>query len=76
MLGKHFAIGKVLAKGTELCKPCAMISKLIAQDRADWKEILKWLDIKGGLRAEILQDGQIKEKDLVGGPDYNHEHEE
>jgi GrpB-like predicted nucleotidyltransferase (UPF0157 family) len=65
-VGKHFAIGKILAKGTELCEPCTMISKLIAQDRADWKEILKWLTHKGGLRAEILQDGHIKEKDLVG----------
>jgi MOSC domain-containing protein YiiM len=44
----------------ELCEPCNRLVKLIGK-----REILRGLVHRGGLRADILSDGQIAAGDAV-----------
>jgi MOSC domain-containing protein YiiM len=54
LVGKTFQIGDVLIRGIELCEPCRHLQKLT------FKEILKPLIHRGGLRAEILRGGKLQ----------------
>ena len=57
LLGKEFFIGEVKVKGHDLCRPCKYLQETLNQ-----KNIIKEFLQKGGLRCEILIDGNI----LVG----------
>jgi MOSC domain-containing protein YiiM len=54
LVGKRFRIGAVLCEGVRLCEPCAYLQELIG------KPILEPLVDRGGLRAHILEDGEIR----------------
>lgn len=58
LVGRVFAIGAVRCRGTRLCEPCAVIDGY-----AD-RPLLRPLVHRGGLRADILDDGEI----AVGDP--------
>lgn len=60
LVGQEFQVGSVRMKGTELCKPCVRPS--ILSGREGFKDTF---DNKGGLRAEILSDGDIKVDDQI-----------
>jgi MOSC domain-containing protein YiiM len=53
LVGKRFRIGSVLCLGVRLCEPCQYLEDLLA------KPVLNPLAHRGGLRAEILEDGEI-----------------
>jgi hypothetical protein len=60
LVGRDFMIGDVRCRGTRLCEPCKVAERYAA------RPILRALAHRGGLRADILQDGQIR----IGNPIY------
>jgi hypothetical protein len=59
MIGQEFVIGPVRCRGVRLCEPCA--SMQVYADRP----ILRPLVHRGGLRADILEPGEIKVGDRI-----------
>lgn len=53
LVGKEFRLGTVLIRGLGLCEPCNYLAKQTST------EILRGLIHKGGLRAQILTEGEI-----------------
>jgi len=60
LIDKEFFIGKIRVKGHDLCHPCLYLEKLLNQ-----KNFVKILDLKGGLRCEVLSDGVINLNDKI-----------
>ncbi len=60
LVDQEFQVGSVRMRGTELCKPCARPSNL--SGKPGFKDSF---ENKGGLRAEILNDGDIKKGDTI-----------
>ena len=60
LIDKEFFIGKIKVKGHDLCRPCLYLEKLLNQ-----KNFVKILELKGGLRCEILSDGVINLNDKI-----------
>ncbi len=61
LIDKEFAVGDVRVKGIRLNEPCQHLAGLTDQ------KVLKGLVHRGGLRAQILNDGQIRVGDTVRG---------
>lgn len=59
LVGREFYVGEVRLRGLKLCEPCGHLEKLSG------KEVMKALRHRGGLRAEILADGQVRVGDLI-----------
>src|SRR5688572_18931434 len=53
LVGREFFVGKVRARGIELCEPCSHLARLTFQERLDG------LVHKAGLRAQVLSEGII-----------------
>jgi hypothetical protein len=53
LVGRRFRIGEVECLGQRLCEPCSHLERLTA------KGVLRELIHRGGLRADVLTDGQI-----------------
>jgi hypothetical protein len=58
LVGRDFMIGDVRCRGMRLCEPCKVA------ERYATRPILRALVHRGGLRADILEDGQIR----IGDP--------
>lgn len=58
LVGREFRVGEVLIQGIRLCEPCNYLAGRTSP------EILRGLLHKGGLRARILSEGEIR----VGDP--------
>ena len=54
LVGRTFRIGDVLCRGRRLCEPCVHL------DRLSGPGLLRPLIHKGGLRADVLTDGEIR----------------
>jgi hypothetical protein len=54
LVGRTFRIGDVLCRGRRLCEPCVHL------DRVSGPGLLRPLIHRGGLRADILTDGEIR----------------
>jgi MOSC domain-containing protein YiiM len=59
LVGHEFTIGEVICRGTRLCEPCTVI------DRYASRPLLRPLVHRGGLRADIVAAGDIREGDEV-----------
>jgi MOSC domain-containing protein YiiM len=59
LVGKRFRVGGVECVGVELCEPCLHLQSLTRPG------IIKDLIHRGGLRADILNDGRITVGDQV-----------
>lgn len=59
LVGREFTIGEVLIRGLRLCEPCNYLAKQTSP------EILRVLVHKGGLRAQILREGEIRMGDKI-----------
>jgi MOSC domain-containing protein YiiM len=57
--GRRFRIGAVECEGTRLCEPCLYLTTLVGEP------VLEPLVHRGGLRARILTDGEIKIGDEI-----------
>jgi MOSC domain-containing protein YiiM len=59
LVGKEFRIGSVKAKGIRLCEPCSHLQEITGLS------VIKGLRHRGGLRAQILSQGEIAVGDVV-----------
>jgi MOSC domain-containing protein YiiM len=59
LVGRRFRIGGVECLGQRLCEPCSHLERLTT------KGTLRALIHRGGLRADVLTDGQIATGDVV-----------
>ncbi len=62
LVEREFAVGEVQLRGIRLNEPCAHLAGLTDQ------RILRGLVHRGGLRAQILNDGTIRVGDSVSAP--------
>ena len=60
LCGKRFRVGVATFEGLELCEPCAIFAKVTH------REALKFFVRKGGLRARIIEGGEVRVGDFVG----------
>jgi hypothetical protein len=63
LVGQRFRIGDVECFGQRLCEPCAHLERLTAA--AGKPGTLRALIHKGGLRADVLTDGEIHVGDTI-----------
>jgi MOSC domain-containing protein YiiM len=59
LVGRRFSVGEVECEGIELCEPCNGLAGLTERG------VLRGLVHRGGLRADILSDGEIAAGDTV-----------
>lgn len=59
LVGQRFRIGEAICRGDRLCEPCNHLQRM-TQDG-----VLEALTHRGGLRADILEDGTIRPGDVV-----------
>ena len=59
LVGRRFRVGDVLCEGMRLCEPCEYLEGLLK------KSLLQPLLHRGGLRADVLEDGEIRVGDSV-----------
>jgi len=59
LVGKRFRIGDVECRGVELCEPCSHLQSLTQPG------VIKGLAHRGGLNADILNDGEIAVGDSI-----------
>jgi MOSC domain-containing protein YiiM len=59
LVGRRFSVGEVECEGIELCEPCNHLAGLTERG------VLRGLVHRGGLRADILSDGEIAAGDTV-----------
>jgi hypothetical protein len=63
LVGHEFTIGAVRCRGMRLCEPCTVVQGYAA------RPVLRELVHRGGLRADILEDGEIRLGDEVRAVD-------
>ncbi len=59
LVGRRFRVGNVECLGQRLCEPCSHLERLST------KGALRGLIHRGGLRADVLSDGEINTGDLI-----------
>ena len=59
LVGRRFRVGSVECLGQRLCEPCSHLERLTS------KGALRGLIHRGGLRADVLSDGEVRTGDLV-----------
>ena len=59
LVGREFTIGSVRCRGMRLCEPCTVVARYAA------RPVLRELVHRGGLRADIVVDGEIRVGDEV-----------
>jgi MOSC domain-containing protein YiiM len=59
MVGREFLIGRVRVRGLRLCEPCSHLAKLT------FPAALTGLVHQGGLRAQILSEGDLRVGDEI-----------
>lgn len=59
LVGRRFTVGGVRCLGVELCEPCSHLASLTEPG------VLRGLVHRGGLRADLLGDGEIAVGDAV-----------
>jgi MOSC domain-containing protein YiiM len=59
LVGKRFRVGEVECLGVELCEPCLHLQQLTRPG------IIKDLIHRGGLNADVLNDGRISVGDAI-----------
>ena len=59
LVGKEFRVGEVRARGLRLCEPCSCLEKTTG------KAVIAGLKHRGGLRAQVIADGEIRVGDVI-----------
>lgn len=60
LIHREFRVGGALLRGVKLCEPCAHLVELTGQ-----RALLSTLIHRGGIQAEILEDGDIRLGDAI-----------
>ena len=61
LVGREFSIGEVRLKAIRFCEPCNYLAK------TTWPDVLRGLVHRGGLRVQILTEGEIRVGDSIIG---------
>jgi MOSC domain-containing protein YiiM len=61
LAGREFKVGEVLLRGVELCEPCATLGASLASDELASPQVVKYWRGRGGLRADVIVGGILKE---------------
>jgi hypothetical protein len=59
LVGNEFMVGSVRCRGMRLCEPCTVVQRYAP------RPVLRQLVHRGGLRADILDDGEIRVGDQI-----------
>jgi MOSC domain-containing protein YiiM len=59
LVGKQFRVGDAVCRGDRLCEPCGYLQRITGE------EVLDALAHRGGLRADILENGTIRPGDEI-----------
>ncbi len=59
LVGREFTVGAVRCRGMRLCEPCTVVQRYAG------RPVLRALVHRGGLRADILTDGEIRVGDRL-----------
>lgn len=59
LVNREFRVGGAILKGIRLCEPCSHLESLTG------KELLSPLVHRGGLRAQVIQEGFIQAGDMI-----------
>ena len=59
LVGREFTIGEVRVRGIKLCEPCSYLEELVQ------KQVRPGLVHRGGLRAQILDEGSVRVGDSI-----------
>lgn len=59
LVGFEFRVGEVVLAGVRLCEPCAHLERLTTQG------VMAVLEGRGGLRADIVEGGVIRQGDRI-----------
>lgn len=62
LVGHEFMVGRVRCRGMRLCEPCTVVQHYAG------RQILRPLVHRGGVRADILTDGEIEVGDRIWSP--------
>jgi MOSC domain-containing protein YiiM len=60
LVGRRFRVGEAVCEGVELCEPCLRLARLV-----DEFGVLRGLVHRGGLRADVIADGEIAVGDVI-----------
>ena len=59
LVGKRFRVGTALCEGMELCEPCSKLARTVS------RQVLPHLVHRAGLRAAIIESGDIEPGDTI-----------
>jgi MOSC domain-containing protein YiiM len=59
LVGREFTIGAVRCRGMRLCEPCTVVERYAS------RRVLRALVHRGGLRADILEAGEVRVGDEI-----------
>lgn len=59
LVGRRFRVGDAIYRGDRLCEPCNHLQRITRDG------VLQALTHRGGLRADILEDGVIRPGDVI-----------
>ena len=59
LVGHEFTVGEARCRGMRLCEPCTVVQRYAG------RPVLRPLVHRGGLRADIVHDGEIRVGDPV-----------
>jgi MOSC domain-containing protein YiiM len=65
LVGRQFTVGEVRCRGMRLCEPCIVVEGYAS------RPVLRSLVHRGGLRADIIEDGEIEVGDAVRTVEVN-----
>ncbi len=65
LVNMEFTIGTVKLRGVELCEPCILLGKNLSSESLDPASVIKHWGGRGGLRADILTNGEIVRGDRI-----------
>lgn len=60
LVGRLFEVGGARFYGVELCEPCATLGDELATDTLPASRVVKAWVHKGGLRANVISDGELR----------------
>ena len=60
LVGREFTVGPLRCRGVELCEPCLDLQRMLGDTRT-----ITILVHRGGLRADILEGGQLRPGDRL-----------
>jgi len=65
LVNKEFMLGDVRVRGVELCEPCCVLGGLLSSESLAAPAVVKRWVGRGGLRVDVLGDGEIRRGDQV-----------